>query len=174
VAGVLDATPGCSLCLERQGGFKMATFVRGDLAPVALRTPTGFMNITGYSLDHTVLLYDVTHTGFGGAGTARIGGKPDVAGTINADLDIDLAPFGGTLAILPGTSGIIFFYVSNTNVPGQVVGKAVQVPVIVEKLHWETAIQSQLKYSLDIKMDILAPNVAAPTQAPAIVYPAAA
>jgi hypothetical protein len=155
----------------------MSTFVRGDLSPVAFRTPTTFFNITGYSLDHTILLFDVTHTGLGGAGTARIAGKPDMKGTVNYDLDIDLAPFGATLSVLPGTSGIMYWYISNTNVPGNILGKAIQVPVIVEKLHWETAITSQVKGTIDVSMDALASGGTGPTFPTAagfMIYPAAA
>jgi hypothetical protein len=135
------------------------------------------LNVTGYSLEHSLLLFDVTSTLQGGAGTARIGGKPDMKGTINYDLDIDLAPFGATLAMTPGTSGIMYFYVSNTNVPGQILGKAIQCPVIVEKLHWEGAITSQVKGSIDVSMDALAAGGSgptAPTQPSVLVYPAAA
>jgi hypothetical protein len=121
-----------------------------------------------------VLLFDVTHTGFGGSGTARISGKPDMAGTINYDLDLDLAPFGVTLSVTPGTSGLIYIYVGNTNAPAGVLGKAIQCPVIVEKLHFETAITSQLKGSIDVKQDVLAPNQAVPLSIPALVYPSAA
>lgn len=154
--------------------WAIATFVRGDLTPVAIRTPNGFLNITGYTLDASCLLFDVTHTGFGGAGTARISGKPDVSGTINYDLDIDAAPFGASLAMFPGTSGLMYFYVSNTNAPIGILGKAISCPVIVEKLHFETAITSQVKGSIDVKQDLLAPNAFAPLSPPALAFPSAA
>ena len=152
----------------------MSTFVRGDLAPVAFRTATTFFNITGYTLDHSVLLFDVTHTGLAGAGTARISGKPDCAGTINYDLDIDNAPFGTHFSVTPGTSGLMYFYISNTNVGIANLGLAITVPVIVEKLHFETAITSQLKGSIDTKMNLLAPGQFVNVNPPALAYPAAA
>jgi hypothetical protein len=157
----------------------MATFTRGDLAPVAFKTANGFFNVTAYNLDHTILLFDVTHTGYAGAGTARIAGKPDCKGLVNYDLDLDFAPFGQKFGILPGTSGLMFWYIGNTNAQsgGTVFGSAIQVPVIVEKLHFETAITSQLKGSIDVSMDLLAAGGTGPTfptATPALVYPSVA
>lgn len=155
----------------------MATFTRGDLAPVAFRTPNQFFNVTGWNSDNSILLFDVTNTSHGGAGTARIAGKPDFKGTMNYSFDLDNALFGNNFSVLPGTSGIMFWYIGNTNVPGNVLGKAIQTPVIVEKLHFESAVTSEVKGSCDVSMNLLAAGGSTqvfPTSPGAIVYPAAA
>jgi hypothetical protein len=130
-------------------------FQRGDLLPVVFIPAGGaqnVLNVRGWSGDHEVLRFDVTNTGHGGQ-TARITGKEDWRGTINADFDLDAAPYGngaGQPNIRAGTAGVIACYVATD------LSKAIQIPVIISKVHYESAVESQLKYSFDVEMSVLA------------------
>lgn len=107
------------------------------------------LNIKGYSLDLSCLLFDVTHTASGG-NTARIAGKADASGTINADFDLDLPPYAASPLIVPGVSGLCLFYVNVAQ------SKFFQVPTIIEKVRYESQVESYLKYSFEVKMNSLA------------------
>lgn len=125
----------------------MHRYSRGDYCPASV-TPTGgattVLNIKNHSFDLMATLFDVTGTGSGG-GTARIGGKLDFNGTINAALDLDALPWLAIPNILPLTRGITAFYVSPI--------AFIQVPTIVEKFHGQSAVDSEVQYSFDVKMD---------------------
>lgn len=128
----------------------MFNFQRGDFVPVTVQTaglPAVLLNIKGHTLDLTCLLFDVTSTGSGGV-TARISGKLDAAGTVNADFDADAPPYVNPPAIMPGLRGICVFGVSPV--------RGIQVPTICEKLHFESSVESEVKYSFDVKMNSLA------------------
>lgn len=121
--------------------------------------PTGqasvTLNITGWNGDHDGLLFEVTHTGHGGH-CARISGRDDWKGTVQADFDLDAPPYLSTTPnIRFGTTGIIRKFVSTT--------KFIQVPVVIAKVHYESAVQSQLKYSFDVAMSVLAGTMVYPT-----------
>lgn len=141
----------------------MNNFQRGDMLPVRFQPQGGAavtLNIRGWSGDDEVLRFDVTNTGHGGE-TARISGKHDWRGTVNADFDLDAPPYGngaGQPQIRAGTRGVILKYVSTA------LDKAIQIPVIVAKVHYESAVENQLKYSFDVELNILAGD---------FVYPAA-
>lgn len=105
------------------------------------------LNVTGWSGDREVLTFDVTHTGSGG-NTARIAGKRDGRGNVNADFDADAPPYAAVPSIQEGVSGIITEYVSIT--------KFIQTPVIIKKLHFESAVGSQCKWNFDWEMNSLA------------------
>lgn len=83
----------------------------------------------------------MTSTGAGGL-TARLAGKRDISGTVQADYDLDIPPYG-PVGIFDGLSGICAFNLNPL--------KAVQAPVIVEKVHYESAVESEVKYSFDVK-----------------------
>jgi hypothetical protein len=126
-------------------------FQRGDLLPVFFQ-PFGAnaaqrLNVTGWEGGRDVLLFDVTHTGLNGAGTARIAGKRDGTGTVNADYDADLSPYAA-YGIQEGVSGVILEYITPT--------RAIQTPIIIEKLNFQSAAGSQLKYNFSWKMNVLA------------------
>lgn len=124
----------------QRGDFVGVVFAATGLAPYTL-------GIKSHSLDLTCLLFDVTSTLSGGI-TARISGKLDAKGTVNADFDADAPPYGNPPAIIPGVRGICLFGVSAV--------RAVQVPVVVEKLHFESSVEAEVKYSFDCSMDSLA------------------
>ena len=114
------------------------------------------LNVKGWNLDEEVLIFDVTHTGTGGR-TARIAGKADTKGTVNADFDADVPPYLPAPSIRAGTTGVILCFVTPN--------KAVQIPVIISKLHFESAIENELKYSFDYQENVLAGVVVYPATA---------
>ncbi len=124
-------------------------YQRGDFCPVTVQ-PAGAvpitLNIKGYTLDFECLIFDVTSTGSGGV-RARINGLLDVKGTINADVDLDLLPFG-VPQIVPGVKGICLFFLSPV--------KAIQIPTIISKVHYESNVESEVKYSFDVQVNSLA------------------
>ncbi|MCC6421628.1 MAG: hypothetical protein IT429_25695 [Gemmataceae bacterium] len=133
-------------------------FVAGWQAGVSFQPAGGASTevpVTGHNLDIMAQLFDVTQTSHNG-GTARIAGKTDVSGTVNGALDADAMPHNAPLSIRPGTRGIILQKITPT--------KAVQVPVIVEKLHYEAAVGNEVRFSFDVKYNVLAGD---------LVYPAA-
>ena len=134
-------------------------FQRGDLCPVYFQA-TGAaasqrINITGWNGDLEAARYLVTHTGTEGC-AARIAGTEDGRGTVNGDYDMDLPPYASVPYIRQGISGIILCYVSST--------KAIQIPIIIAKVHYESQVGSQVKWSFDWEYNKLAGNH---------VYPAA-
>lgn len=116
-----------------------------------LGTPV-ILNVKGHTLDLSVMLFDVTHTGTGGV-RARIAGPLDAKGVVEADLDLDLTPWNPSLQIKPGLRGIALF--AYAILPGGVLDM-MQVPVIVEKLHTATQIDAEVKWNMDVSMDALA------------------
>lgn len=106
--------------------------------------------VTAHSLDISVLLYNVTNTSHGGD-TARIAGLRDAAGSIQADFDADLPPYLNPPFIQEGVSGIFLFFYSAVSL-----NRPIQVPMIIEKVHYSMQVGSQTKYSFDVKMNKLA------------------
>lgn len=124
-------------------------YQRGDLCPVVFQPSNGpayTLNVTGHNLDISSLLFDVTGTRHGGAGTARIAGKRDVDGSVAMKYDADLAPYA--LYLIDGVSGMMLFYVTPT--------RPVQVPVIIEKVHYQCTVGSDVEFVCNVKMNILA------------------
>lgn len=115
--------------------------------------PEHTLNIRGWNGDRDCLLFDVTNTGHEGE-TARIAGKKDWQGTVQADFDLDDPPYGlagGQPNIDAGVRGVIRKYVSPV-----AQGKFISIGVIIAKVHYESAVESQLKYSFDVKQNKLA------------------
>lgn len=110
--------------------------------------------IKSHDLRISALLHDVTSSATGG-GRARLAGPLDVAGQVMCDLDLDAPPYVDPPLLLPGVSGITNFGVS--------VSKGIQVPVILEELHFSSAIDQEVKWDFSVKMNQLAG---------VIVYPA--
>lgn len=126
----------------------MPNFLRGDFAPFAFQPKGGantILNIKSQNADFTALLFDVTSTGSGGV-RARISGLLDCKGTVNADFDLDQPPYGTPPTLLPGTLGIGSYYFSQPN------NKFIQIPCIIEKVHYESAVESEVKYSFDFSI----------------------
>jgi hypothetical protein len=150
----------------------MNNFQRGDLVGVAFGpTPdtAAILNVTGHNLEDSAHLHDVTHTGLNGIGTARIAGLNDISGTIHADFDADAPPYLNPPRITSGTSGWLIFVLGAP--PGSVgnlgssIQRQIEVPIIVEKVHYESAVKNQVKYSFNVKMNVLA-GVAGTTNPP--------
>lgn len=123
--------------------------VRGDQLP-ALWLPQGLglvtLNIHDDNLDIEALLLDVTNTGSGGL-TSRLAGKLDASGTINATFDLNAPPYLAPLFVLPGQSGVYGKGMSPNS------AKSIQVPAIIGKVHYQSGVDSELKYSFDVKMN---------------------
>jgi len=134
-------------------------FQPGFKCPVQFQ-PTGggltTLSIKSHNIEETVTLIDVTGTAQNGR-TARIAGKADHKGTVNAEYDADLPPFLAPPSIRAGTTGICLFFVSPN--------KSIQVPVIVEKLHHESSVEGEVKWSMDVSENVLAGVVVYPATA---------
>jgi hypothetical protein len=128
----------------------LITPVRGDACPSIWQAvnvgPVVTLNVHDDNLDISVLLFDTTNTGCFGA-TSRLAGKLDASATINATFDLAQPPYLAPLFILPGLSGILAKSVG----PGAT--RIIQVPQIVEKLHFQSGVDSEVKYSFDAKMN---------------------
>lgn len=132
-------------------------FRPGHYAPVIWQATGGtasVLQIRDHTVDLSVMLHDVTHTGTDGV-RARIAGPLDAAGTVNASLDLDLPPFQGPISLQPGFQGICAF--------GFTPAKFLQVPTRVEKLHFASAVDKEVTYSFDVKMDAFAGVVVYPS-----------
>lgn len=123
----------------------MNNFQPGHFAPVAWQA-TGLAAVTLQIKDHnvemSVLLHDVTHTGTAGV-RGRIAGPRDASGSVNASLDLDLPPYGAA-SIFEGLPGICAFGFSPL--------KLLQIPVRIEKVRYQSAVESEVKYGFDVKM----------------------
>lgn len=132
-------------------------FQRGDLCGVKFQATDNkgnplqgltAVNVTGWTMDLTKALFDVTNTGLAGQGTGRIAGKPDIDGSFNYDYDADAPATFGPPNMKAGQNGFLQFFVTPT--------QAFQVPVIVEKEHYENpGMMSQIKGSVSVKMNAL-------------------
>lgn len=132
---------------------------RGDLVPIIVQPLGGAvtrLNIKKHSLNLSILLVDTTHTGTGGY-TGRLGQKADAKGSITAGFDLDAPPYAAAPSMIPGTSGIALFYVSVA-----ALNKYIQVPIIVGELRFETGVEQEVVYGLDVAMNIHAGTFAFP------------
>lgn len=131
-------------------------FVPGHFAPIAWQASGAAASTTLQIRDHNVeletLLHDVTHTGTSGV-RARIAGPLDAQGSVNATLDLDAPPYGA-VSLFPGTKGICAFGFTTT--------RSLQLPVRVAKLKFMTAVDKEVAYGFDVKMDALAGVVVYP------------
>ena len=134
-------------------------FQPGHLLPVKF-TPDGAPETTyrirGYSAEFSTLLIDVTHTGSGGV-RARIGGPRDFRGTVNMSFDLDEPSYDGTRQLRDGVIGVMYFAVSTA------LDKFIQVPCIIEKVRYESAIENELRLTADVAMNSLAGTLAYPS-----------
>ena len=132
-------------------------FITGDKVSMAWVPSAGggnqVLNIKGMSLDAEVIIADVTHTGTGGR-TARIAGKGDTKGTINASFDLDLKPYTAPRGIREGANGVV--------VLGFDPAFPIQIPAVIAKVHVESAIENEVKYSFDYNENVLAGVVVYP------------
>lgn len=139
-------------------GLSLNNYISGHRAGVAFFTQgeggATVLQVKSQTLDEDGLIFDVSNTGTGGR-TARIAGKADHKGTVNADFDADAPPYLAPPAIRFGTLGIIMFFFQPS--------KPIQIPVIVTKTHFESAIESEIRYSFECAENVLAG---------VIVYPA--
>lgn len=121
-------------------------FSPGHFAPVQWQregvAPLHTLNIKSHDLRLSVLLHDVTGTKANGV-RARLAGPTDVAGQVMCDLDLDDPPYVDPPLILPGISGIASF--------GMSAARGIQVPLIVEELHFASAIDQEVKWDFSSK-----------------------
>lgn len=122
-------------------------YVPGHLTPVQWQATGGALatlSIKSHNLDISVLLHDVTSTRHAGV-RARLAGPLDAAGTVNNALDLDVPPYLTPPTILPGVGGVAAWGLSST--------RAIQLPLICEKLGFTSAIEQEVQWNADWKMD---------------------
>lgn len=128
----------------------MNNFSPGHFAAVAWQADGAaaatVLQIKDHNVELSVLLHDVTHTGTNGV-RARLAGPLDAQGTVNAGLDLDVPPYGA-VSLLPGVKGVCGFGLNAT--------RLIQVPVSVEKLKFISAVDKDVMYGFDVKMNALA------------------
>lgn len=99
--------------------------------------------MTGHTISVSALLFDVSNSGSGGR-TARVAGKKDTSGEVQADFDLDAPPFNSPPTIEPGQSGLLLSYISPT--------APIQWPGVIEKVDYVCSGQNtQVKYSFSVK-----------------------
>lgn len=124
------------------------------LSTVGAFGATTILSIKQMSLDEEGVIADVSHTRTASR-TARIAGKGDHKGTINATFDLDQKPYFATPNIRFGSLGVVAC--------GFDPNFAIQIPAIVTKTHYESAFESEVRYSFDFAESVFSG---------AIVYPA--
>lgn len=134
----------------------------GAFAPVQFQVlgqgQVALLNVTGHNLDDLIALIDVSGTRHAGL-TARLAAKADAAGTVNAEFDADNPPYLNPPNIRKGVSGILLAYYSALSL-----GRPFQVPVIIEKVHYETSVAAESKWSFDWRMNAIAGVFVYPSQ----------
>lgn len=139
-----------------QPGFACPVqWVPYDLGKISGRLVT--LDVESHSVDISVILSEIMHTGLGGD-TGRLANRRDASGTVNADFDADLPPYLDPPRLREGQSGYILFYYSALSLK-----RPIQVPMIIEKLHYEMQQGSHTKYSFDVKMNALIGTIIYPT-----------
>lgn len=132
-------------------------YLRGDFAGFGFQPLGSALVILGAkdaNAELSALLFDVTST-ISGGNTARLGGKQDAAVEFNGFVDIDQPPYLPPQFVLPATRGIILYYL---NFVAQVGGagagqRAIQIPSIVEKVRYQYAVDSEVRYGFSLKME---------------------
>ncbi len=124
-------------------------FVSGHSNPVKF-TPAGgaeqTLNIESWDETTDGLIFEVTHSGTTGL-AARIAGRKDVKGRVQASLDLDLFPWAAGTSIDFGQKGVIKCYVSAT--------KFEQIPIIIAEVHERSAVNENVKYDFSFQLDTL-------------------
>lgn len=133
------------------------SFVPGHTVPVAWRAQGNnalfTLNIKEHSLELSVLLHDVTGVKSQGV-RARIAGPTDVSGRVVLDLDMDEAPITAAVGVQPGTRGVALWGLDAT--------RGIQVPLIVEKLHFSGSTDKEMMWDSDMKCNSLAGSIVYP------------
>lgn len=125
-------------------------YQRGDLIDfiVQINQESTELSIKNHTLDIESITHDVTGTQHGGA-TARIGGKVDARGTVNAAFDLDNPIYNRPPDINVNSTGVALFGVGED-------GTGIQVPFIVKRVHYEASVETEVRYSFDIELNVLA------------------
>ena len=138
-------------------------YLRGDQAGIGWQPLGGGAVILGakdQNAEISTLLFDVTTTISGGL-TARLAGKLDAAVEFNGFVDIDQQPYLPPQFILPQMRGILLYYLNFVAVGGA--QRAIQIPSIIEKVRYQSAVDSEVRYGFSLKME---------SRAGLFVYPA--
>ena len=139
-------------------------YLRGDFAGIGWAPLGGATVILGAkdaNAELSALLFDVTSTISGGY-TARLGGKFDAAVEFNGFVDIDQPPYLVPQFITPLTRGILLYYLNFAPILG--IQRPIQIPTIIEKVRYQYAVDTEVRYGFSLKMD---------SRAGLFVYPAA-
>jgi hypothetical protein len=124
-------------------------YTRGDFAYFQFQPLGGAATtlcITGHSLDIDVKIYEIINTCSGGL-MWRLVGRTDARGNINADLDLDALAYQAPSSVIAGTRGIAVFGLSTAP------GHGIQIPGVVEKTHYEVAMEKQVNYGFSFLLD---------------------
>ena len=139
----------------------MNNFITGDKTSMAYQQivglnfgPVTVLSIKGMSLDEECIIADVSHTRTASR-TARIAGKGDHKGTINATFDLDAKPYFPIPNIRATSVGLA--------VLGFDPRFPIQIPCIIPKTHYEMTIEQDVKYSFDFAENVLAGVIVYPS-----------
>ena len=123
-------------------------------------TPAGgtqvILNVKDHTLDISVMLHDVTCAQTGGV-RARVSGPLEAAGSVHADLDLDIEPWMPAVNLFPGLRGIVGF-----GYTGGLTARVIQIPTSVEKVNYQASMEKELMWGWDAKMNALAGLVVYP------------
>ncbi len=134
-------------------------YQRGDLLKVQW-FPIGFANmvldIKGYDKSFESLVIDVTTTGSNGL-RARLAGLRDFNVSVQAIFDLDNPTYAGIAPVIDGLSGILLTSVSTAG------NKFFQLPSIIDKVHYVSALENALLYDFTLKANSRAGLLVFPT-----------
>jgi len=103
--------------------------------------------IANKSFDWTCLLINVSGSGMNQPGrTGRLAGPQDSAVEVTLHYDADNPPYLAPPLIRPGVSGILLYHHTgiSRNYP-------IQIPTIIEKLHFEDGYETEAKWGVSLK-----------------------
>lgn len=134
-------------------GLHIDNYQDGAQATIQFQTAVGVttLSIRSSTGDLESIVHDVTGTRHRG-NTARIGGKIDYSTTLTAAFDLDQPPWALPPLLVPNSNGILFLGLA----AGGSGSAGVSCGVIISKLHFEQAVDKEIIYSFDAKMNILA------------------
>lgn len=103
--------------------------------------------IASKSFDWTCLLINVSGSNMVQAGrTGRLAGPQDSAVEVTLHYDADNPPYLNPPLIRPGVSGILLYHHAAVTL-----NRPIQIPVIIEKLHFEDGYETETKWGVSLK-----------------------
>lgn len=139
----------------------MGNFQPGHFVPVQWQRAGGVLatlNVKQHDLTLSVLLHDVTGVKANGI-RARLAGPIDAEGRVNCDMDLDEPPYLDPPLLQMGVSGVGAFGVGVGPIPLSGFTplapgfRFIQVPLIIEQLHFSSATDQEVKWDTSMKMN---------------------